>query len=60
MHQASPLQVSGPAVLVGLLVLATLPVLAILLVLATRMASTIEVVLGPLKITFRKRRRKRR
>ena len=46
--------VSSPAVLVGLLVLAALLVLAILV------ASTIEVVVGPLKITFRKRRHNKR
>jgi len=39
---------SNPAVLLGLLVLAIL------------VASTIEVNAGPLKITFRKRRRRRR
>jgi hypothetical protein len=54
MYTASPIPLRGPVVLIGLLVLATLLVLAILL------ASTIEVVVGPLKITFRKRRYKRR
>jgi hypothetical protein len=40
--------VSSPAVMVGLLVLAIL------------VASTIELNVGPLKITFRKPRRRRR
>ena len=54
MYKASQAPVSAPVVLVGLLVLGTLLVLTILL------ASTIEVVVGPLKITFRKRRRHKR
>ncbi len=48
MPLASQLTVSSPAVVVGLLILAML------------MASTIEVTLGPLKITFRNLRRRRR
>jgi hypothetical protein len=48
MYLASQPPLISPAVLVGVLVLVIL------------VASTIEVNVGPLKITFRKRRRKRR
>ncbi len=48
MHLASQPPLSSPAVLLGLLVLAVL------------LASTIEVKAGPLKIAFRKRRRRKR